>query len=289
MLVYKIVNKVNNKVYIGITESTLEKRYDEHLSKYRNGDTRHLYQAMRKYGLDNFEVSVVEDNISSYKELLDKERSYVEQFNSYNNGYNMTPGGDSNPMNSKVVSDKHDAKMRSKEVRTKISNTMKEKAANGLLFSDEHKKHLTESLKDSVYMYNPNTNKMTRVRTSNIDTYLADGWILYEKRTYDESCGREQMKPLAIKTNMFATRQVPCYCILDNGERYDFPNIREAAIWWFENYHPFGEHFAECTYQRKIKKSMLGQEIKFETQTPGQHKTYKIITNIKWYKKEVVL
>lgn len=286
MLVYKITNKINGKNYIGITEKTLDERYAQHLAKCRQGDTRHLYQSMRKYGVDSFEISIIENNIQSLDELKQKEKEYVIKYNAYSLGYNMTEGGDTNPMDSAEVVEKHNVTMRSYKVRTKISKTMKEKNSKGELFSKEHRKHLSESQKDCSYLYNPNTNKITRVKNSQLDDYINAGWVKYIKRPYSQLCGEEMMTPLVIKTNMFSTRGVPCYCILDTGDRFDFPNIREAAIWWFNNYHPFGDHYAECTLQRKIKASMAGKDIIFEIQKPKQEKIK--ITNIKWYKKEVM-
>lgn len=76
------------------------------------------------------------------------------------------------------------------------------------------------------------------------------------------------------------TRSVECYCILDNGERYDFHNYKEAGKWWFDTFHPFGNaDYAECTFQRKIKASIQDKPITFGG---GKNKIY--INNIKWYK-----
>lgn len=73
MLVYKIINKVDNKCYVGITKQTLEKRWQGHIARLNRGDTRHLYNAMKKYGLNNFEIIKV-DNAKDYDELLEKKK-----------------------------------------------------------------------------------------------------------------------------------------------------------------------------------------------------------------------
>ena len=52
--IYKITNKINNKVYIGKTEGDIALRWQQHIYNMSNGIEYHLYNAMRKYGLENF-------------------------------------------------------------------------------------------------------------------------------------------------------------------------------------------------------------------------------------------
>lgn len=55
MDIYKIINLINGKIYIGKTKYTADARFKAHVinSKNESNDT-YLYRAMRKYGLDNF-------------------------------------------------------------------------------------------------------------------------------------------------------------------------------------------------------------------------------------------
>ena len=57
MLIYKITNKINNKCYIGQTIKTAEERWEEHkrhaFGTHQNDINKTLYQAIRKYGLEN--------------------------------------------------------------------------------------------------------------------------------------------------------------------------------------------------------------------------------------------
>ena len=90
--IYKITNKINDKIYIGQTSGTIEKRFKEHIKQSRYNDTFHLYRAMRKYGIENFEVEEIEECEDMI--LSQREKYYIEYFDSYKNGYNMTIGGD---------------------------------------------------------------------------------------------------------------------------------------------------------------------------------------------------
>ena len=46
--VYKIINKVNNKYYIGMTKQSLEKRFSQHKQNAKTGKSSYLYNAIRK-------------------------------------------------------------------------------------------------------------------------------------------------------------------------------------------------------------------------------------------------
>ena len=61
--IYKIVNDVNSKVYVGKTTFTLEKRFKEHLSDAtkRVEEQRPLYNAINKYGAEHFSIVLIEE------------------------------------------------------------------------------------------------------------------------------------------------------------------------------------------------------------------------------------
>ena len=93
--IYKIVFS-NGKHYIGLTTS-IERRTNEHKICAKNGDTRCLYNALRKYDMvDTFELIEI-DTANTLEELCEKEIAYIIGYNSYymnGNGYNMTHGGE---------------------------------------------------------------------------------------------------------------------------------------------------------------------------------------------------
>ena len=97
MLIYKITNQLNNKVYIGQTIKAAEQRWKEHLNHSKgncvNDANKHLYCAMRKYGVENFTFEVIQDNIDTQENLDKAEIYWIDYYNSFLEGYNETFGG----------------------------------------------------------------------------------------------------------------------------------------------------------------------------------------------------
>lgn len=93
--VYKVTNKINNKVYIGITNKGAGARFKQHLFDAEHGSQYRFHRAIRKYGKENFEVSIIAfcDNAD---ELKENEIKFISEYESMNpdKGYNMTEGGD---------------------------------------------------------------------------------------------------------------------------------------------------------------------------------------------------
>ena len=94
--IYKITNKINNKVYIGESLNIL-RRWDEHIDDL-NRNKHHSYKLQKdwnEYGQDNFEfniVSVLDESISNFIDqyiLLIYEYKYINKYDSLNNGYNI--------------------------------------------------------------------------------------------------------------------------------------------------------------------------------------------------------
>ena len=92
MIVYKITNLISykkqpkDKFYIGITIQKLQKRFKHHC----NSGVRHITNAIKKYGKNNFEAKEI-DTANSIQELKNKEIDYIKKLKPY---YNHTLGGD---------------------------------------------------------------------------------------------------------------------------------------------------------------------------------------------------
>ena len=81
--IYKITNDINNKVYIGKTAFSIEKRFKEHCKdafRDRN-EKRPLYMAMQKYGIEHFHIEQIEEceNINA----ADREAYWIGVYNAY--------------------------------------------------------------------------------------------------------------------------------------------------------------------------------------------------------------
>ena len=88
--IYKIQNLINGKIYIGQSVH-IKARFNAHKSEARNGNTRPLYNAIRKYGVENFSFEVIEE--CSEEKLNEREIYWIKKYDSFHNGYNLTPGG----------------------------------------------------------------------------------------------------------------------------------------------------------------------------------------------------
>ena len=93
MIVYGIKNIIVNKFYIG--RSNTKYRIHGHICDLR-ANKHHsikLQRAYNKYGESVFVFGIIEDNIPDDL-IQEKEKYYVELYNSYHNGYNCTKGGE---------------------------------------------------------------------------------------------------------------------------------------------------------------------------------------------------
>lgn len=99
MYVYKITNKINNKLYIGITND-IKKRWSNEKSYPADPKRRQVIQeAIHKYGTDNFIFEVIAKGLS-IEEAVQQEKNLILEYNTLiPNGYNVHPGGEYHPYN----------------------------------------------------------------------------------------------------------------------------------------------------------------------------------------------
>lgn len=125
--VYMHKNKINNKIYIGITSRVPEDRWGKNGIHYTKSSHPVFYNAIQKYGWDNFEHIIVESNLTEDEakekeiELIALYKTNCQRYTSPTYGYNMTDGGDWNPM----IGNTHTC-----EAKQKISNASKTMWAN---------------------------------------------------------------------------------------------------------------------------------------------------------------
>ena len=102
--VYCIQNNINGHAYVG-QSCDIERRWRRHSVEYLNPVSKAygypLYRAFRKYGIENFTFNVIEQ--CTVEELNQKERYYIQKFDSFFHGYNQTLGGDSSGIKKDAV------------------------------------------------------------------------------------------------------------------------------------------------------------------------------------------
>lgn len=142
MIIYKITNKINGKLYIGLTSVSLRERWTNHKSNCRNAAkyTSALYCAMRKYGAENFIIEII-DTAQTIEELNIKEKTYIKALNTLSpGGYNLDEGGGSqncHPETRKKIS----AKLKGRAIKNRMNG-----APKGRPVSDERKAQISKTM-----------------------------------------------------------------------------------------------------------------------------------------------
>ena len=156
--IYKIINKINNKVYIG-QSIDIDRRLKDHISGLNGnyGHNPHFQNAWNKYGEKNFEFEIVEDT-----NLLDeREIYYISKYDSNNpdKGYNMMPGGN-------LWDDRY--KMYVRKQRFKSNKNLKEEDVRRiklLMFCGMDRKEISE-------IYNVSTKVLTGISMGKAYPYV---------------------------------------------------------------------------------------------------------------------
>lgn len=120
--IYLVENLITNKKYIGQSINIKKRFLSHHIYDYKNPKNESynskFYQALRKYGLNKFKVSIIE--ICEKEALNEKEIYWINFFDSYKNGYNSTLGGSN--LSKKIFSE--ESKLKKEKTRNK-NNSLK--------------------------------------------------------------------------------------------------------------------------------------------------------------------
>lgn len=140
MIIYKVTNLINNKVYIGLTTRTFEERKKQHLREAINSNSKkYFHNALRKYGNDNFIWEII-DVAETQEELNEKEIYWISLFNSYGKqGYNQTRGGEG------ASGYKHSDESRKKMSKDRIGRTHSEDSKKMMSMSQKGRVHSKET------------------------------------------------------------------------------------------------------------------------------------------------
>lgn len=86
----------SKKAYIGLTSRAIECRWSEHVSSAKTGSQRHFHRALLLYGEDAWDSIILHDDIKTMNEAYELEKYYIKKYNTFENGYNLSEGGEGN-------------------------------------------------------------------------------------------------------------------------------------------------------------------------------------------------
>ena len=189
--VYQHKNKINGKIYIGITSQKPEQRWGSQGCNYKSSP--HFYSAIQKYGWDNFEHNILFTDLTKEQACL-KEQELIKEYNSMNRefGYNSTSGGDIFTMNEETKQKISQAMIGnqnglghpcSEEKKEKISNAQK-----GRKFTEEHKQKLSEAAKNRHVPCSEEKKQILKEKSHKKSVYCEELDKIFESV---QECGRQ--------------------------------------------------------------------------------------------------
>lgn len=132
-LIYSIICTINHRRYVGLTTQPVSKRWKEHINEAKRNPSTPLHKSIAKYGAHNFRIRIIEDDILE-ENLPNREIYWIEQFDSYNSGFNQTTGGETSktihPNVKQRISDSMTGVSKSPEHINKIRETLLENSHN---------------------------------------------------------------------------------------------------------------------------------------------------------------
>ena len=214
MFVYQITNKINGKIYIGMTNN-INKRWSEHKRVREKGQKefdKPLYKAFRKYGIENFEFIELFNNLELEK-AEEKEIELIKELDtlSHDNGYNIATGG---RYGSKAVGERNRNATLTEEQAKDIINRRENGESFKSVFSEYN--HLLKTTgMNSIWLGNswkhlqPETIYKTHSNRSLSDDQVRKIRLLIEE-------GNMTQRAIAKQFNVTATS----VCEIKSGKRY---------------------------------------------------------------------
>jgi len=231
--IYKIINKIYGKTYVGQTRNSLEERLYSHLKSTRYGSKLPIHCTIRKYGKENFLIETIEkrDNF----ELNEKEKYWIKKLNTLcPEGYNIRNGGRGK---------------QPEDLKLKIRESLKHKRNVTLQFNpktgeiiNEFDSRIKAGKKLNIRCY------QIVLCTKNYLKKTTKGFGFIYKSDYEKLMDKSK---LIIKGfGKFGNRSKCVYGIDDNGNKIEFDFIKDAA------------KFLNCTHNAIINSIKRGKNCK---------------------------
>lgn len=205
----------NGKVYIGITQQNIKKRWQNGNGYISN---KYFYKAIQKYGWYNIIHEVIFDDLTK-EQAEDLEKEYIKRYKSniacY--GYNIDSGGlcrQLSKQEKEIISKRNRNRILSKESKKKISNSLKEYYKNNVVsketrekisnanksrnnnywknkkFTDKHKNNISEGLKKSKKYKEAKCKKVMCIELQKIFNSIAEAEEYFGFEKYKSSISR---------------------------------------------------------------------------------------------------
>ena len=147
--IYKYQNKKNGKVYIG-QSINIERRYNQHLYDATKRDPfscSGIDIAMHYEGVENFTFEIIEE--CPVEKLDEREKYYIQLYDSMNHGFNLTAGGDGNFQACQNYWKSHPEKMKQHiaKIQPLAAEASKKFWQENLEWKEQHLKDMQEGLK----------------------------------------------------------------------------------------------------------------------------------------------
>ena len=184
MYIYRIINTVNNKVYVGQTiQKNPKMRWYQHCADVKNNKDSHLCNSMRKYGINTFEWEVI-DIANSLEELNSKEESWLDHYRKITECYNIREAGGNKLHNVKSIEKMQDSQRRAHARRRAEGRDGGWKRRDGgAMLGKSHPKKGTKGL----WHYSEEQKKAQSDRMNILNGTRGKTWTLIDgKRVYTE-------------------------------------------------------------------------------------------------------
>jgi group I intron endonuclease len=174
--IYRIINLVNQKFYIG-SSVNIKLRWYRHQLTLSKGSHKNPYlqNAYLKYGKDNFKLEILE--FCETNKLIEKEQFYIDMHDAINKGYNICPFAYATTGIRYKQTEEHKRKIGLKSKGRKMSDEQKKKLSiihTGTKLSQEHKQKISQSLLGNTYNLGKKASLETRSKMSFAHQNISD-------------------------------------------------------------------------------------------------------------------
>jgi group I intron endonuclease len=198
MIIYRIINTLNNKCYIGKTTYSLSVRKSNHISDAKKGSNQYIHKAIRKYGEEHFTFEVLDDSCETETELNEHEMFWIKFLHTKApDGYNLTEGGEG----ARGLIHSEERRQRNREVNLGkvMPEEVKEKirqANIGRTFSEEWRSKISEANRRRGCLSQETKDKISKSKKGKKQSEEEKHMRSISRKTYLASLTEEERKNL---------------------------------------------------------------------------------------------